>query len=442
MPNYIERRRRKYYAKLTVPEDVRDVIGKLRFVQSLKTDSLAEAERRAAPLIAKWRSRIDRARAEKAGEADEWETEAASWRDALLVAKDDDERSLILDLLRDHVESQIMTAKGGTATAEDIEDLPGYQDGVEFYQVATQTRFRTLEHLEEYLTDASNTTTQKTKDLARGEIGRLAEMFPFVQDVTRREVQKWVSHLLSPDGQHLAANTVARMISASRGYWSYMRAIEVIPEDAPDPFSGLQIARRASNGRSKKTSPADQRRAFEPKDVVKLHEAAQERGDGTLADLILLAMYTGCRIEELCSLTVDRVHKDYFEITDSKTAAGWRDVPIHSELVQPVARMVAESRDGYLLSGLDLNKYGDRSNAVGKRFGRLKTAQGFDRRYVFHSIRKTVVTMFENAGVPEGVVADIVGHEKTTMTYGLYSGGATLQVKATALSKLEYLNAP
>jgi len=36
------------------------------------------------------------------------------------------------------------------------------------------------------------------------------------------------------------------------------------------------------------------------------------------------------------------------------------------------------------------------------------------------------------------VVADIVGHEKTTMTYGLYSGGVSLAVKRDALEKLAY----
>ena len=41
----------------------------------------------------------------------------------------------------------------------------------------------------------------------------------------------------------------------------------------------------------------------------------------------------------------------------------------------------------------------------------------FGPQLVFHSLRKTVVTILENAGVPENVVADIVGHEKTTMTY-------------------------
>ncbi len=40
--------------------------------------------------------------------------------------------------------------------------------------------------------------------------------------------------------------------------------------------------------------------------------------------------------------------------------------------------------------------------------------------------------------MPENVVADIVGHEKTTMTYGLYSGGLLLAVKREALARLAY----
>ena len=56
------------------------------------------------------------------------------------------------------------------------------------------------------------------------------------------------------------------------------------------------------------------------------------------------------------------------------------------------------SQDGYLLSGLTFNKYGDRSNAIGKRFGRLKQSLGFSEKKVFHSIRKTVVTLLEDGG--------------------------------------------
>ena len=51
---------------------------------------------------------------------------------------------------------------------------------------------------------------------------------------------------------------------------------------------------------------------------------------------------------------------------------------------------------------------------------------------------KTVVTFLENAGVLENVSADIVGHEKPRITYGLYSGGASLEVKRAALERPRY----
>jgi integrase len=72
---------------------------------------------------------------------------------------------------------------------------------------------------------------------------------------------------------------------------------------------------------------------------------------------------------------------------------------------------------GFVLASLSPNKYSDRSNAIGKRFGRLARKEGFGAPYVFHSIRKTVATLLKNAGFPENIAADIIGHDKPTMTY-------------------------
>ncbi len=96
------------------------------------------------------------------------------------------------------------------------------------------------------------------------------------------------------------------------------------------------------------------------------------------------------------------------------------------------------STDGFLLSVRTRNQYGDRSNALGKRFGRLKKAIGFSEQHVFHSIRHTVATLLEDAGVPESTAADVLGHEKPTMTYGLYSGGASLATKRAAIERISY----
>ena len=57
----------------------------------------------------------------------------------------------------------------------------------------------------------------------------------------------------------------------------------------------------------------------------------------------------------------------------------------------------------------------------------------------FIQYAKTAATVFEQAGVPEGVTADIIGHEKQTMTYGLYSGGTSVKQRQEAIVEFEKL---
>jgi len=119
-------------------------------------------------------------------------------------------------------------------------------------------------------------------------------------------------------------------------------------------------------------------------------------------------------------------------------AAGIRVVPIHPELAQTMARLIADSEDGYVLSGLAVTKYGNRGDALGKRFTRLSRELGFGARHVFHSLRGTVITMLERADVPEGTVQDIIGHERSTLTGSTYSGKTTFEMRRDALAKLVY----
>lgn len=126
-------------------------------------------------------------------------------------------------------------------------------------------------------------------------------------------------------------------------------------------------------------------------------------------------------------------------ITGSKTKAGIREIPIHPELLALVDRLKKDATTEYLLPVNTANQYDNRGDVLGKRFGRLKKSLGFAAgSQVFHSIRKTLITLLENAGVPEGVAADIVGHEKKTLTYGLYSMGTTLEIKRAALAAISY----
>jgi integrase len=182
------------------------------------------------------------------------------------------------------------------------------------------------------------------------------------------------------------------------------------------------------------------RKAFTLEEIGALHAAAKEQGLDTLADLILLGSYTGARIEELCQLRTENLITaegvKMFDITDSKTVAGIRKVPVHPQLKGLINRLTKSSTDGFLVRTDSRNKYGIRSDALSKAFGRLKTAKGFDRTHVFHSIRATVITQLVRADVPDRLIKELVGHETGTVTFDVYSNGSSPKQKLAALSKL------
>jgi integrase len=421
MPTYLQKRRRRWYAILEIPAALRPRFGgKPRFVKSLETDSPTLAQRRVGPIVARWLSDLDRAREIK---GEPITGDAAFFRRLLREATTDGQRSEILEQI------EAVADDIGTLNVEHVGQAPSTDPVArQFYAEATGAHVSTLEHLKEWLSTSGSTA--KTKDMHQSDVNRFAVKFPLLRDVDRPGVRRWVTGLMNDEG--LAPKTVQRVLSALRGYWRYLQSIAVVGE-GEEPFSKLEVARQA-----KRTAPKSARQPFEPADVPKLVQAAAGRDDRQLADLIRLAMWSGCRIEELCALKLEDVAGDRLTVREAKSSAGVRVVPIHAELQPVVTRLVKDSKDGYVLSGLSFNKYGDRSNAIGKRFGHLRTALGFGAPFVFHSIRKTVVTILENAGVSENVVADIVGHEKPRITYGLYSGGATLEVKRLALAKLTY----
>ena len=103
-------------------------------------------------------------------------------------------------------------------------------------------------------------------------------------------------------------------------------------------------------------------------------------------------------------------------IRQSKTQAGVRFVPLHPAIAPVVNRLIEESGDSFLIPSKAKNQSDQRSPGLSKRFGRLKKELGFGPELVFHSLRKTVTTKLEQTGVIAGVPADIVVHEKRTMT--------------------------
>ena len=419
MPSYIEKRRRVWYAVLDVPADVEKRVGKRRLVQSLKTESKTEAERLVLPVIGRWKNEFD---ALRSGVAKNIEAlamvHAQTIKDAEADYVEDADYHQLADIYEELAQDE----------AQRIAEKDPVQAEL-YYELAKGRTFPFGQEIDGWL--ATRELEPKTVDMYRSALRKVKEAFPYTHQIDQRMVRKWVEQMQVHDG--LSRSTVSRYVSCAKGYWEYLYNQGFVDTDI-NPFADVlpNVKQKMKGNRAEKRKP------FRPTQIVELLAAARKKNDLQLSNVIELAMWTGCRIEELCSMRVADVETDRLCIRDAKSEAGIRDVPIHPKLANSIRNMIKSSDDGYVISGLTFNTYGHRSNAVGKRFGTMKTGLGYGEDYVFHSIRKTVATQLENAGVPEGVSADILGHKKGTITYGLYSGGSGFERMQEAIGKLEY----
>ncbi len=168
---HIEKRRRKLYAVLAVPVDVQRKLGKKRLTMTLRTDSPAVAEKRAAPIIARWRRQIEKARGSAV------ETDLEFYRRILSP-------------------EEIATIR--VIEVDEETGLPVGADPItheaHLTTIATAQRFigeRFDKLLDEW--QAGETTTQKTKDMQAADVKRFATKFRTVASIDKASVKRWTS---------------------------------------------------------------------------------------------------------------------------------------------------------------------------------------------------------------------------------------------------------
>lgn len=409
-----------YHVVLRLPEDVKRKIGRSVWQQTTGESDIMKAWEVARPLLIGWKKEIDAARrGESMTQAQIIAQARLQFRKAL--ARGDDPWNLVSDLLdtlgieEDIVEGEDASLPSPSAVKRAMLDQI---DGT-----ATPLTF----HLDAWISQLGMRSREVA--LYSSDVREFLKAHPTatVEGLNGAVVQTWIGTLT-----HISPNTIQRKLAALRNFWGYLQAHEIALTSST-PFSGRKLPKR-------RIGDIVTRRDFKPVDIMHIHAEALSRGDQPLADLIWLAAHTGARIEELCTLQLEHVQWDgdmgILTIPGTKTSAAARVVPIHSACWMRVKRLTTDAKaDGYLIPSTAHNRYNERSATLGRRFSRLKSTLGYGPEQVFHSIRKTVSTLFEDAQVPEGIAADILGHEKTTMTYGLYSGGASLTTKRDAIEK-------
>jgi integrase len=398
MNDFIIKKRQTYYARLTIPSHLRTKLGKTAFVQSLQTRDIREANIKKHVLLAQWKNLIRTA--DNGKPLSELESALTG------IRQDPNTKDVQEDVILGFEASEAQT----------------YLHALE---IDRGEDLLLAEHAESYLTSIKSTVAPKGIHEKRTALTILLTEYQTASQISRHSITLLVNRLLKDK----ARATVAKMISSYRVFWRYLEQANGI--DLGDPFRDVL----PKSGRKTKADREAERKAFLPLDILRLLEECPYTD---LKHLITIAAYSGCRLEELCALKLTHVKDDRMLIGYAKTDAGDRVVPIHKDLTQLITRLVDTSTDGYLISGLTLSKFDYRSNAIGKRFGRLKKKLGYDNRYVFHSIRKTFASRLEEAGVPELLAARLLGHEVKTISYGLYSSGSTFPQLKEAINQVRY----
>ncbi|HLZ65462.1 MAG TPA: DUF6538 domain-containing protein [Aliidongia sp.] len=401
---YLEKRRQGYYCVVEVPPSVRPKLNCKRLKRTLQTRDINVARAKRWAVVTELKAIIEAAK--RGDQPSSLNEEAMSYRESNEAWDGDggpDDLNPVEGLIEERAEQ--IAAKHGSEAAGQFSTIA--------LGLATPLKL----HLELWLKERSY--IEKTKDDHRRAVEALldhAGAGATVEGMTKRKAGTFVTTYLA--GKGITNKTINKYLSSLSSYWRWMMRRGLAAEN---PWQGQSVEKE------KRTREEDER-PFTKDEMVKLFKSPP---DLAMADLMAIGALSGMRLDEICALTVGRCASNVFDIVRSKTPAGIRKVPIHSDLVPIIERRRKDKATGEFLfpefkaAGVD----GRRSDAISKRFGRYRQdakvhdlQEGRRRSLVnFHSFRRWFISMAETAGQPFPTIELVVGHKREGQSAGVYS---------------------
>jgi integrase len=191
----------------------------------------------------------------------------------------------------------------------------------------------------------------------------------------------------------------------------------------------------------------DARRPFTVPEIRRVIEVA----DKEWKSLVQFGLYTGQRLADLATLRWDNIDLGRKEIRIKTRKTGKRlAIPIAPPLKTHIESLPA-AREGYLhpkaaakvtsqkRSGTLSNQFADllaqaglRDKAPHRSKGKGRDAKRSSNGLSFHALRHTAVSLLKDAGIPEAVVMELVGHDSEAMSAHYTHVGTEALAKAVA----------
>jgi integrase len=421
---YLLKQFNRYHVVVEVPKRLRDVVGKRRLRKSLETTNLKTARERRLEAVAELKRKIAEAAAAHLGEQRSIIAAGMSWKKH---ASDDHD----LD-----------------GEAHEIAKKHGEETAKAFAQVAAGDATPLDALVETWL--AGTTYTERTKMDCRTSVRKLEAFLQrrevlgaaTIEGVTGKIAARFRDEALVKAGVHF--KTGNKLLSCLRRYWNWMRTSEHLDSERPNPWKEKSLPKPKARAKEDKERPFSDAEIAKllfttPKDMFDRTKNWRFRQDDR--DVCFIGALSGMREEEVFQLRIaDVAQGGYFDVTKAKTQAGVRQVPIHPDL-RPIIARLAAGREGkeFLIADAEATGWdGARGMAFSKRFATFRRKLGVDdmlgqggtrrrSRVNFHSFRRWFSTKCEQAGIPEHLTARVLGHEIASISYGVYSGGASVE---------------
>jgi integrase len=401
-----------WYVVKEIPRPLRQAAGRKREVRSTGTDSLKEAQRRRAAILAEINQRIEALNYSQGGSTDRWEHYKA-------LAMDIRRRAARGEYA---LEDETPSVRDGSVIANEVletENLEG-QFGVEltksFVRIASGKETPLSDLVQKWLSDAA--LSPQTHKNYYGAVTAFLEWFDgnaSVETVSRRKAGEYVTDHLKAYGTQPA--TINKKVSALSSFWGWLVKRGYAKEN---PWKSQGVENKPNH---RGQSNTEGERPFTDKEVVALLSNAR---DTIMYDFLLTLLLTGMRRGEAAELSVRDVKDGWLYVREGKNTSALRSIPIHSQLRPIIDRRCQGKGQGeYVFHELS-SKGDDRAAPLGKRFTRFRRDVGVHEdsgthraRVNMHSARRWFITKTEQAGHDPWTVGFVVGH-------GDMRGGMTL----------------